>query len=53
MEKIKVSVIEDKLQKIKIELIHEGYLDGWYIQYLKEKKATLEELLVMKTRELS
>lgn len=41
-----IDVIKEKLLKIKIELIHEGYLDGWYIKYLKEKKVKLEQQLV-------
>ena len=27
--------IKEKIKKVEIELVHEGYLDGWHIRYLK------------------
>ena len=27
--------IKEKIKKVEIELVHEGYLDGWNIRYLK------------------
>lgn len=40
MEKMKI--IQEKLNKIKIELIHEPYHDGWYVLALKSLKEKLE-----------
>lgn len=39
METIKE--LEEKLNKINIELIHEGYHDGWFLIALKSLKANL------------
>jgi hypothetical protein len=38
-----MKTIEEKIKAIEIELIHDGYIDGWQIQYLKDKKVKLEQ----------
>lgn len=34
--------IEEKIKNVEIELIHEGYLDGWHIRYLKNLLSKLK-----------
>jgi hypothetical protein len=42
MKNTLIETIKEKLIKIKIELVHEGYHDGWCLKYLREKKTKLE-----------
>lgn len=44
-----ISKIESRLFQIKIELVHEDYLDGWDIKRLKEEKEILENKLISLT----
>ena len=37
--------IKKEIESIKAELVHEGYLDGWRIKYLKNKLIELEKKL--------
>ncbi len=46
MEKTSVNSLKEKIKKIEIELIHHPYIDGWQLQYLKDKKAKLEKELI-------
>ena len=40
--------IKENIQKIEIELVHEGYLDGWHIRYLKALLYKLKIKLIKK-----
>tara|TARA_R100000988_G_C3993102_1_gene163992 strand:- start:1339 stop:1485 length:147 start_codon:yes stop_codon:yes gene_type:complete len=37
--------LKERIVETEIELIHESYLDGWYIKYLKSLLRELKEKL--------
>ena len=43
--KSKMEKLEEEIQKVKIELTHRGYHDGWTLNYLNEKLKKLERKL--------
>ena len=40
-----VHKIKKEIESIKMELVHEGYLDGWRIKRLKDRLIELEKKL--------
>ena len=43
--KNKMEKLEEEIQKVKIELTHSGYHDGWTLNHLNEKLKKLEKKL--------
>ena len=43
--KNKMEKLEEEIQKVKIELTHSGFLDGWTLNHLNEKLKKLEKKL--------
>lgn len=52
MNKTRIEQIKKNINTIDVELIHEGYLDGWLIKYLKEKRDAYLQGLVKIQKEL-
>lgn len=52
MDKIRIEQIKKSIYNIDVELIHEGYLDGWLIKFLKEKRDAYMQELVKIQKEL-
>lgn len=42
-----IFMLQNRLFKINIELVHEGYLDGWYLKSLRKEKENLENTLAL------